>query len=118
MNRKKIRLSILTISILGLMIFWKPVVFYAADGGQVGHEAVIEFYREDKKKEPPTTTSDSLSDLKISEEPKQSKPIGRFPQTGEILKKSLMLSGIVLALSALYVYVKKHKKEHEGETKP
>ncbi|ALS00974.1 hypothetical protein ATZ33_06205 [Enterococcus silesiacus] len=118
MNKKFLRISILTISILGLMIFWKPVTSFADDGGQVGHEAVIEFYREDEKKDPPTTTSESKTNLNVSEGPQKSKPIGRFPQTGEIVRKSLMLSGIVLALSALYVYVKKQRKENEGETKP
>lgn len=113
MNKKKLCISILTISILGLIAFWKPMTSFADDGGQVGHEAVIEFYRDDEKEQTTTT-----SNLKVSEEPKQSKPIGRFPQTGEIVKKSLMLSGILLALSALYVYVKKQRKEHEGETKP
>ncbi|MEI5995347.1 LPXTG cell wall anchor domain-containing protein [Candidatus Enterococcus mansonii] len=109
MKKRKLLYSIMTISVVSLSLFWNPVGHFAADGGQVGQEAVIEFYGEEEP-----TTSNSTSDGPVKEKPVTSKPVGRYPQTGEIVKKSLALSGAVLALLAAFVY---KNKQNKGEKK-
>lgn len=97
--------------------FFNPIKHFAAEGGQVGHEAVIEFYRDepDEKEKTPSSTSNPVND---AEDTTVKKPVGRYPQTGEIVKKSLTLSGVILAFSIVYVYLKKQRKERKGENKP
>lgn len=115
MKKNKLSVCILTISVLGLAFFFKPIKYFAAEGGQVGHEAVIEFYLEESNEKTPSGTSDLVVDSKDTQ---VKKPVGRYPQTGEIIKKSFTLSGVILAVSSLYLYLKKQRKERKGENKP
>ncbi|MGX7245676.1 LPXTG cell wall anchor domain-containing protein [Enterococcus quebecensis] len=111
MKKKKLILSTIAVSILGLTLFLKPVRHFAVDGGQVGHEAVIEFYSDDQPEK------ESVDEPKDSVKPTSTKPVGRYPQTGEIIKKSLTLSGAIVVLLAIVAYMKKRKKEQKGENK-
>lgn len=45
------------------------------------------------------------------------KPVGRFPSTGELVQKSLTISGIVLLLLILTAYFLRRKKEQNESEK-
>ena len=81
------------------------------NGGQVATEGIITFYEDSTE---PTTDS-SKPKPSDSSEPKVTKPVGRYPSTGEIIKGSIGLSGIALVALALFIFFKKRKKEQEAD---
>ncbi|MGX7149539.1 LPXTG cell wall anchor domain-containing protein, partial [Enterococcus ureasiticus] len=116
-------LSILLSSIMGLMVatqFSETVnATENQNGGQVTTEGIITFYEDSTEPttEPTTasTTEPSKPTPSSPSEPKVTKPVGRYPSTGEIIKGSIGIGGIVLVAIALFLFFKKRKKEQEAD---
>ncbi|OJG96781.1 LPXTG-domain-containing protein cell wall anchor domain [Enterococcus termitis] len=80
------------------------------NGGGIQTNGEIGFYEETKGTTEPTTepaTSDST--------PKITKPVGKYPSTGELVKKSLSISGAALIVIALLVFLWKRKKDDDKQ---
>lgn len=116
MNKKL--LSILLSSIMGLVVitqYTSPVnAAENQNGGQVTTEGIITFYEE--ATEPTSSTTEPAKPTPSnSSEPKITKPVGRYPSTGEIVKGSIGIIGIALIGIALFFFFKKRKKEQEAD---
>ncbi|OJG89771.1 LPXTG-domain-containing protein cell wall anchor domain [Enterococcus silesiacus] len=78
-----------------------------ANGGEVTVDGVIGFYEESVE---PTITSTSTSENPIV------KPEGKYPSTGELVKKSLPWLGGLLIIIAVVVWFKfRNSKEEKNE---
>ena len=92
-----------------------------AEGGAVQTNGEITFYDETtgSTTEPTTepTIDSSTSYPKTSGDDSGTrieKPVGKYPSTGELVQKSLSISGIVLiAVGIIFFVLKKRKKEAE-----
>lgn len=85
-----------------------------ANGGEVQTNGVISFYEESSSTEISSTTESSTISEPSTSEPKVVKPVGRYPSTGEMVKTSLVFTGIALVVIGLLLFFWKRKKEHEG----
>ncbi|WP_179190463.1 LPXTG cell wall anchor domain-containing protein [Candidatus Enterococcus mansonii] len=93
-----------SIFLSGYLLF--PLEINAQEGGAVETKGIINFYSEET---PPTSSSEEKPPTSSSQEvPKVEKPKGRYPSTGEMVKTSLMISGLLLILFA--VLTKRLKK--------
>lgn len=95
----------------------------AEEGGAVKTNGAITFY------ETSTDSSSSEAPVPSSEEPTPSseapapsdselpvtKPAGKYPSTGELVKKSLTFSGAALVLGVLLLFIWKRRKEGGAE---
>ena len=97
---------------VGILFLTAPIHSFAAEGGQVGQDAVIEFYTD--KSEPEPSTSEPP---KNSSEPRIEKPKGRFPSTGEVVQRSLLLSGSILIAAVFLFFALKKRKVKGGDEK-
>lgn len=117
MNKK--RLSILLSSIMSLVVVTQFSSNVNAtenqNGGQVTTEGIITFYEESTEPTTPSTTEPSKPTPSSPSEPKVTKPVGRYPSTGEIIKGSIGISGVVLVAIVLFLFFKKRKKEREAD---
>ncbi|MEI5994290.1 LPXTG cell wall anchor domain-containing protein [Candidatus Enterococcus mansonii] len=111
MNKKlKYLLSCILFISVGVTLFIFPIMdVWAVEGGQVGHDAVIELYAEDTIE----SSSSSSEQPTSSSKPIVEKPKGKYPSTGEVIRRSLALSGSALALIALIFFIKKRREERE-----
>lgn len=103
MKAKKQFIHLIVITVVALSFL--PMSAHAAEGGEVGNGAGVEFYSES------SSTSPSSSDL-----PNTKKPTGNLPQTGEIVKKSMMLSGVVLLIGVVVFFFIKKRKVAKGDS--
>ncbi|MBO0469636.1 LPXTG cell wall anchor domain-containing protein [Enterococcus sp. DIV0242_7C1] len=106
MTVKKIRATIVLLSLvfIGSFFMLKPALVYGAEAS-VKTNGEIVFTEEST---PPTSeTSETTSS---SEEPTK-KPAGKYPSTGELIQKSLSVSGIAVLIFALGFYLVKRKRE-------
>ncbi|MBO0473361.1 hypothetical protein IGL98_003322 [Enterococcus sp. DIV0840] len=108
MKKKSINCFLLTFVVcfgLGLSSF---LTVDAEEIGQVQTSAGVGFYEDSTQSsssiEPTATTSQS----DVSEKPK-----GRYPSTGELVKKSLALSSIILILFVVLFILWKRKKNNQ-----
>lgn len=111
---------------VGVFLTGIPLSAKAMEGGQVGHQGVIEFYEESSTTEPsessttePTVESSTEPSVSTSttssSTPIVQKPTGNYPSTGEVVQRSLMLSGAaILALALLFAVWKKRKEKRES----
>lgn len=74
------------------------------NGGVVKTNGVVGFYEDSSSSD--TTVNSSTSE-------KVTKPTGRFPSTGELVKKSLSITGLILLLLIVLFFLFKRKKEHD-----
>ncbi|WP_086314879.1 hypothetical protein A5821_002468 [Enterococcus sp. 7F3_DIV0205] len=81
----------------------------AEEGGQVQTNAGIVFQKTD-----PSTpqTSDSTHNEPSN---KEKKPTGRLPNTGDLIKISLLFTGVTLSLLALFLFFWKKRRTLKGE---
>ncbi|WP_375178417.1 LPXTG cell wall anchor domain-containing protein [Enterococcus rotai] len=81
----------------------------AEEGGQVQTKAGIVL-----KKSAPTTeqTSDATHN---GLSPQEKKPAGRLPNTGDLIKVSLLFTGVILSLLALILFFWKKRRPVKGE---
>ncbi|MBP1048115.1 LPXTG cell wall anchor domain-containing protein [Enterococcus sp. BWM-S5] len=121
--KKKHFLHYLVLLSVGVFLTGVPMSSWAMEGGQVGQQGVIEFYVDSTEpsesstteppvasstEEPPVSTSTSSSTV-------VQKPAGKYPSTGEVVQRSLMLSGAaVIALVLLFFVMKKRKEKRES----
>lgn len=103
MTVKKMRATIVLLSLvfIGSFFMLKPVMVYGAEAS-VKTNGEIVFTEEST---PPTSETTSSS-----EEPTK-KPAGKYPSTGELIQKSLSVSGIAVLVFALGFYLVKRKRE-------
>ncbi|WP_249274544.1 LPXTG cell wall anchor domain-containing protein [Candidatus Enterococcus clewellii] len=93
-----------------------PTSIAAENGGAVQTNGVIQFYEETTSSTtiPSTSTSTPVTEPSSSELP-VTKPTGKYPSTGELVKKSLAISGSVLVvLVLLFFFWKRRKDEKEA----
>ena len=104
-------------------IYVQPVQAQEGVGGAVQTNGEIGFYKDD---DPVTSSSSTAPSSSSSSTPPKSssstvtsgtvtKPTGNYPSTGELIKKSLSLSGIALVLLAFLLFLFKRKKKEVGE---
>lgn len=95
----------------------------AEDGGEVPTQGEIILFDDDSSEEPkPSETSDSseapkLSDgsTDVSNTPTPTKPKGRLPSTGDLVKAGLSVGGLALIVTVFIVFfIKKRKTAHEN----
>ncbi|WP_430597646.1 LPXTG cell wall anchor domain-containing protein [Enterococcus sp. AZ177] len=113
MNKKRIIIMLASIMCMVALASFSSNVSAAdnQNGGQVATEGIITFYEDSTE----PTTEPSKPTPPNSSEPKVTKPVGRYPSTGEIIKGSIGISGIVLVAVALFIFFKKRKKEQEAD---
>lgn len=107
MKLKHFLVCFLSISV-GVLLFLQPIVSVATEGGQVEQGAGIEFYVDES--EPPASSSEAKTSLSIATKPSSK---GKYPNTGEVVKKSLAISGAVLVMIVFLFSVIKNCKEKE-----
>lgn len=99
---KKIYFILLGLFFISVVLFFEIETVYAEDGGVVQTTGDIGFYQGNT----PTTTSSSDY---------VEKPKGSLPSTGELIAKSLLVTGGILFLLFLTSQVLKYvKKERES----
>lgn len=100
----KKKICFLMVSFIGLLSLMVPVDLVIADdvGGVVQTKGEVGFYEETS---PSTTTSESSTSVEVT------KPKGKFPSTGELIKKSMMVSGTLILLLLLFVLLNKQRKK-------
>ena len=113
MRTKKVT-YLLIFFIAWFTLFILPAQMVNAQGDENGGGAVqtngeIGFYEEDGSTEPSTSTSSS----KPIEKETPVKPKGRYPSTGELVKTSLSISGVVMVVVVLAYFLLKRKKENQ-----
>ena len=111
MNKvKKIKFLLFPLMFLLIVLFSSAVHNAAEEGGQVQTDAGIVLYPAE------TSTSDSSKpdDPSKTDEPRQKKPVGRLPSTGELIQMSFVISGAIVVLVFLLLLARK-KNRGKGE---
>ncbi|MGX7245491.1 LPXTG cell wall anchor domain-containing protein [Enterococcus quebecensis] len=109
MKKKKLFIIVLTAVAFWAISLVVPVHAYASEnGGAVQTNGVISFYDEDSATSP--SSSQQKENPQLVEKPK-----GRYPSTGELVKKSLSLSGFILLLAAIILFFWTRKKSKKGD---
>lgn len=87
----------------------------AEEGGAVQTNGGIGFYEtsSDRPSSEVSVPSSEAPALSTSRLP-AIKPTGKYPSTGELVKKSLTFSGVVLILGTLILFLWKRRKEEGG----
>ncbi|OTN88327.1 hypothetical protein A5819_000779 [Enterococcus sp. 7E2_DIV0204] len=111
---KKIIRSMIISFAFALAIVYPLNAAAKANGGEVQTNGVISFYEESSSTEPSSSVEPSSGPEPSTSEPKVVKPVGRYPSTGEMVKKSFVVTGIALIVIGLVLFFWKRKKEHEG----
>lgn len=90
-------------------------VYADMDGGVVQTNGVLEFHEEESTQS--TTTSSSLESQESTTDSSSVtwKPDKKYPSTGELIGKSLFLSGIFILLLYIAFFFKKKIRRGEGE---
>ncbi|MBL1229912.1 LPXTG cell wall anchor domain-containing protein [Enterococcus sp. BWB1-3] len=118
------KLIYLLFSSLGLLLLsgaFLPVAYAQEEiGGAVQTNGEIGFYEGDAPIVDSSTTNSSTAASSYpttsgSTEPAAAKPAGKYPSTGELVKKSLSFSGAALILIALFLFLMKRKKKEAEE---
>lgn len=104
-NIKHLLLSSFMLVLLTLMVGTPAYAQEGEGGGAVQTNGVIGFYEEDA---PPA--SSSTEPIGSSSEPAVTKPAGKYPSTGELVRKSLSISGAILVLCVLVLFLIKRRK--------
>ncbi|MBP1046187.1 LPXTG cell wall anchor domain-containing protein [Enterococcus sp. BWM-S5] len=123
--KKKHFLHYLVLLSVGVFLTGVPLSAKAMEGGQVGQQGVIEFYVDSSSTEPSESSTTEPPVASSTEEPPVStstssstvvqKPAGKYPSTGEVVQRSLMVSGAaVIALALLFFVMKKRKEKRES----
>lgn len=122
MKNKHVFLYMFSSVFLTMLMFLSAPVSFAQEGAVQTKGEVILWEESSESSEPPTSStepSDSTvpSESVVSSESSQaatvSKPAGKYPSTGELVKSSLTITGIALLLIMLILFFLKKKKERE-----
>lgn len=114
MNIKKNLCFTLVFSLASLLVML-PVTTQAKEQNteHFSGKGSIRFYEESttsSSTEPSTSSSVPVRDSSATQ-PTGSKPEGRYPSTGELVQKSLTLSGVILILLLIIVLLFRRRKE-------
>lgn len=111
MIMKKLRASVVLVFLVfvGSMFTVKTIPAYGVEAA-VQTDGEIVFTQESTQ----TTSATSESSTESSNELIK-KPAGKFPSTGELVAKSLSVSGVAIVLFALIFYLFKRKKSADGK---
>jgi LPXTG-motif cell wall-anchored protein len=104
MNKRKMHVHPLLVFltlISGSFLFWQSPAYGMQADVQTNGEIVFT--------ESSTTTSSDHS-TESSSKPLIEKPQGKFPSTGELIQKSLLISGFLLLVLVLLIYIVKQKR--------
>ncbi|MBO0439875.1 LPXTG cell wall anchor domain-containing protein [Candidatus Enterococcus ikei] len=112
MERKKVIYLIMTVVLFSLLGVGRSMQSYADEGGAVNTDGEISFFEEEPIKDSSKPPSDSDSTSSVIEKPK-----GRYPSTGELVIKSLGISGMALILIVGILFLWKRKKENERKAR-
>ena len=88
-----------------------PITVSADNGGQADVPGKIIFY-EDSSSQKPKESSSSAEGKNESNELTE-KPVGRFPNTGEIVRKTSMWIGLGLILCIVIFLIGKKRRDHD-----
>lgn len=102
-----VRVGVVMAMIFTVFAFAFPSIASAADGGSVTSNGTITFKGtvESTVESTAASTSESLPDTG-----------GKLPQTGELIKKSLSISGVILLLIAIIIVLwRRRKKDEESD---
>ena len=125
--KKETMLRLVAVSLTVLMVFgFHSSALAAENGGAVQTNGVVGFY--DNSTESSSSTEPAPSTTE-SEKPAPSestttsstvvkKPTGSYPSTGELVTKSLSISGVVLLAGVLIFFLWKRRKDGEKEERP
>lgn len=124
--KKTISFFLLIGSCLGLALFTDVASVNAEEaqtgiGGAVQTNGVIGFYEDTTEPSTsgtaePTTPTGTPEDPQADGGDSVTKPVGKFPSTGELVAKSATISGIVLVLIGCFLFIlRQKKKKAEGE---
>lgn len=115
-NFKKILTYLAFLSLIAISLSSLPIKSRAEENGAaVQTNGVIQFY-EDSSSE--SSNSESSSSERNSSESNSStpKPTGKYPSTGELVQKSMAISGFLLiALLLVFFFFKRKKDKDEKE---
>ncbi|MDA9470605.1 LPXTG cell wall anchor domain-containing protein [Enterococcus sp. 5H] len=104
---KKLNILVVFPILCTLLFLFNPISVLAEEagnGGGIQTTGEIGFYEETKATTEPTELPASGT-----ERPTE-KPKGKFPSTGELVKKSLSISGVALVIIAAIIFFWKRKK--------
>lgn len=116
MRTKKVTYLLIFFIVWVTLVILPPQLVNAQEdengGGAVQTNGEIGFYEEDGSIESSTLTSSS----KPIDKETSIKPKGRYPSTGELVKKSLSISGAVVVVIVLgYFLLRRKKEKQEGK---
>lgn len=110
MMLKKVQTSIVILSLvfIGSLFTIKPVLTYGA-------EAAVQTNGEIVFSDESTVQSSETSSSQSNDEELTKNATGKFPSTGELVLKSLSISGIAVIILAVCFYLFKRKQKVEGK---
>lgn len=80
---------------------------YAEEIGQIQTKAGVGFYEASTSESESNTTATTVT----SKSEVVTKPKGRYPSTGELVKTSLSISGLILVILVLILFLRKKKEK-------
>ncbi|ALS36543.1 LPXTG-motif cell wall-anchored protein [Enterococcus rotai] len=83
---------------------------YAEEIGQIQTKAGVGFY-EASTSESESNTTNTTATTVTSKSEVVTKPKGRYPSTGELVKTSLSISGLILVILVLILFLRKKKEK-------
>lgn len=109
---KKITILVVFPILFTLLFLFKPISVSAegaGNGGGIQTTGEIGFYEETKSTTEPTDKPTSTT------VPPAEKPKGKFPSTGELVKKSLFISGAAVVIIVAILFFWKRKKANDKQ---
>lgn len=119
-NKYLIIICLVVFSIVGYSIIWDAELVQAVEeGGQVQTNAGVVFFSEDSSSASssseniPNATSTPNTSNSTNEKIVE-KPAGKYPSTGELAKRSISISGLLLVIVGLVLLGVKRKQHEKG----
>lgn len=109
MMLKKVQTSIVILSLVFIGSFFtiKPVLTYGAEAAVQTNGEIV--FSDESTVQSSGTSSSSSNDEEIKNAG------GKFPSTGELVLKSLSISGVAVMVLAVCFYLFKRKQKDEGK---
>ncbi|MEI5995022.1 LPXTG cell wall anchor domain-containing protein [Candidatus Enterococcus mansonii] len=110
MKLKHIFLLAASIS-MGVLLVINPIHVEANSEQKINSNGSISFILDEEyEKQLPNTEGNSINNTNNGTAQGATKPIGRYPNTGEVVKKSMALSGGALIAISLFIYWNRRKR--------
>lgn len=104
------------IAVLLLFLGVSQTTNAAENGGAIQTNGQITFFESEPSSSSsiePTASASSSASSTVTSGQQPTKPVGKYPSTGELVGKSLSVTGAALLLILLVLYLWKHKKQTE-----